>query len=443
MTGGVSIGSEMRGRVLFLSRAFPPAPWVAAVRTGNMALFLQKAGWQVDVVTLDASLLSESSHAGELARVQSAGVRIRPTGYRWALFSGAVRSPGGAARRLAARVAQALVQRLEIDDGFGWIRPAMEACRDLRPGDVSVVMASGSPFFSFGIARRLAARLRCPYVLDYRDLWNLSPHHKPCSLQRPLERRWARDAARLIFVSRGCLEPMARWLGMPGRMCVVSNGYDADEFAGIDAPRAERPVVVYAGRFYPPLRVLTPVLAAMQRLRPGSLCPDLHYYGPHGAMVEGEAGRFGVTERVRVFGQVSRRDVLVAIRRAWAAVVITTIEAEGSVADQGIVTAKVFEPIGLRTPVLLIAPRHSDARVIVEQADAGRSYTGDDTEGIAGFLTRIASGTERFGFAGADRFAWQDIGCGLSDILGEVVLEDRTARQARATAIRVRGGDAT
>lgn len=407
-----------RKRLLFFARPFPPAPWVASVRTFNMAIQLQLAGWQVDVVTLDPSLLPCSGGNRDVERARAAGVKIRYTGYRWALFSGAILSPGAKRWPLISRAAMAAMRILGIDDGFGWVQPALAACQDLQPGDVDVVLASGSPFFSFGIARRAAKRLQCPYVLDYRDLWNLSPHRTPFRPQRLLERRWLKDASKVLFVSRGCLEQMAQWTNVADKACVVTNGFDPADFTGIARSPGDRPTIVYAGRFYPPESTPTPILAALQRLqRERAEGPQFHYFGPHNDLVAAEAERLGVLPAVTLHGMAERPVVLKAIKQACAAVVITTIRATGTLADQGIVTAKLFEPLGLRTPVLLIAPQQSDARMILEDANGGRAFTGDDVDGIAAFLARVCKGQERFSFARVDRYSWGAIGNRLSRTL--------------------------
>ena len=45
---------------------------------------------------------------------------------------------------------------------------------------------------------------------------------------------------------------------------------------------------------------------------------------------------------------------------------ITSVAEEATIEDRGIVTGKVFEPLGLGTPILLIAPPGSDIERIVE-----------------------------------------------------------------------------
>ena len=406
-----------RKRLLFIARPFPPAPRVAAVRTYNVAKYLQLAGWDVEVVTLDAALHPQKGNNNALEQLRAIGVKVRHTANHWPFLAGGIHPSVKDRRPIYSKVAMKVADRVGIDDGIGWVRPALEACRDIEPGDVDVILATGSPFFSFQIAYILSNRLRCPYVLDYRDLWNMHSHSTHFWPQRFLERRWLKNASKLLFISRKCMEVMARWTGFGDKMCVITNGFDSEEFARIEGAPGERSVIVYAGNFFPPHRTPTPILEALQRLQNGPACPIFHYYGMANDLLAAAAERLGVTKSIVLHGMTERTAVLQAIKQANAAVVVTTVDRNGSLDDQGIVTGKLFEPLGLRTPVLLIAPYQNDARKIVEDTDCGRAFTGDDVDGIAAFLMRVCQGQERFSFAGVDRYSWRIIGGQLSETL--------------------------
>src|SRR5262249_7532417 len=149
--------------------------------------------------------------------------------------------------------------------------------------------------------------------------------------------------------------------------------------------------IVYAGDLYPPKRTLTPVLAALRHLKttqPASAPPwRLHYYGRMGDQIRKDAERFGLCDEVILHGSVPRQQALAAVAGAGVAVVVTSISRKGSLEDRGIVTGKLFEALGLGTRTLLIAPDDSDAENILETSNLGCRFSGDDTEGIAAFLS--------------------------------------------------------
>ena len=389
-----------RGKLLFLSYAFPPAQMIASVRTWNMAKYLRRLGWEITVVTPHPSLWKHVGNAKEIeTSLDRDGIRRILTGHRWrCLVPDYLNGWNQNLGWLAGGICRRIAGRLEIDSGIGWVQAAEKACSQLTSRDVDVILASGSPFAAFTLARRLSKKLHRPYVLDYRDPWTGNP-----DVARPATRLTIRreerlltncDAVTIVSNSWGVL--MDRRFGLGSRLHVISNGYDPDELAGVKPHVFGHFAIVYAGTFYPPKRVVSPVMAALRRLEQDERAGDtewyFHYYGGHGKHVMEEAKQCGVTERVIVHGKVERNETLSAIKGAGVAVVITSVVAEGDEEDKGMVTGKIFEAVGLGTPVLLVAPHGSDANTVVETTGLTGSFSGSDIEGMASFLSDAIRG---------------------------------------------------
>ena len=93
---------------------------------------------------------------------------------------------------------------------------------------------------------------------------------------------------------------------------------------------------------------------------------------------------------------------------------------------KGQVPGKLFEAIGLRTPVLLIAAAGSDATEIVEETGMGGAFFGTDIEGIVGFLSNIAR-TEHERTHCTDKYSWPALAAKLDRILREIIAPGQTA----------------
>jgi hypothetical protein len=174
------------------------------------------------------------------------------------------------------------------------------------------------------------------------------------------------------------------------KLHVVTNGYDSEELADIEPYGFGHPAIVYAGTFYPPKRVITPVMAALARLKENAAAAShdwvFHYYGNQESHVLAEAQRFGITNRVITHGWVSRNKVLSAVRGAKVVVVITSVQDDGGMDDSGIMTGKVYDALGLGTPVLFVAPPGSDVEDITHTAGLGQSFSGNNVQDICAFL---------------------------------------------------------
>jgi glycosyltransferase involved in cell wall biosynthesis len=393
-----------------------------------MAVQLARVGWRVTVVTVPEVQVAGLDAAGALeARIEAArwGIERIEATHRlpWLgspCAAGPIRRvPGlaGALRRLA--------RRMGVDSGAGWAGPVRRTCTRFSPGDVDVVLATGSPFASFLAGRDVARRLRCPLVVDYRDAWTGGPHDRrpsPGRAQRA-ERSALAAAALVLCVSPSLAEQIAERPEAAGKVRVLTNGFDPEESVAVSPATYDHAAVVYAGSFVPPVRSSAPFLEALGRaaaLR-GSSQPPLrfHYFGNAGAHVLEEARRAGVAGFVEVHGQRPRPEVLSALKGAALAVVVASVRAGSSLAERGIVTGKLFEAIGLGTPVLLVAPAGSDAAEILARAGGGRSFVGADVEGMARFMADLETAPRPKG--SCEQFGWPALGARLDELLRGVL----------------------
>jgi glycosyltransferase involved in cell wall biosynthesis len=124
-------------------------------------------------------------------------------------------------------------------------------------------------------------------------------------------------------------------------------------------------------------------------------------------------------------GGVSRREALSALRGAAVAVVITSIAEEASLEDRGIVTGKIFEAVGLGTPVLAVAPRGSDIEEILERTRLGQRFAGSEIDQMEEFLVR-AIDLPRLQSSEREVYSWANIARRLDDVLrGASIVETR------------------
>ena len=185
------------------------------------------------------------------------------------------------------KLAGALVRWLGVDRGMGWVRPVLRACAGYRPGDFDVVLASGSPFSSFRAACILGRRLKARVVLDYRDLWNMAPHdsQKWTIGAEMAERRALKHASKVLVVSEAMAACLKNKYGFAEKYAVATNGFDPESFQDIVPARHSQPTVVYAGTFYPPLRIVDPLLDALGLVNQTGRRLRFLYLGPHGEIV--------------------------------------------------------------------------------------------------------------------------------------------------------------
>jgi glycosyltransferase involved in cell wall biosynthesis len=412
---------------LFLAYYFPPVRSIASVRSWNIAKNLSRMGWDVTLVTPDPSLWRDPDKSIDVSALSRAlGIRFVYTGHKWRFLNPdhlrcADKGIGGYAAKLACRVS--LLFRIERE--AGWNRAALKACSQLRSDDFDVILATGSPFWAFWVAEKVARKFQKPFVLDYRDLYTANPHltrNAAFHLARK-EQRHLLKAAAVTVVSDSMRQSMQKRYGVGGKTYVVTNGYDPEELNATSAERFDHFAIVYAGQFYPPISVVTPIMALLARLKAvhGRPMPRwaFHYYGEAKDSVQNEAMRFGVAEHVVIHGLVPRGESLAATRGAGVAVVVISVKSDSTLEERGLITGKIFEPIGLSTPILLIAPPGTDAEAILETAGVGTRDEGGDIDGMTDYVLQLMSGL-RPGKRRPEEYEWGNVAKHLDKVLRSV-----------------------
>jgi glycosyltransferase involved in cell wall biosynthesis len=386
-----------RPRLLFLACFFPPVQASGAVRARNIAKYLARLGWEVTVVTPDPSVWRNVEDPEKVSmELDREGIKRILTGHRWRCLEpdhlrcwnrGMGWVLGGLCRRFAGRFG--------IENGVGWVREAERACSTLTSDRVDVILASGAPFASFTLARHLSAKLGRPYVLDYRDPWVRPDHVKDPAMFVICQREAAlvQSSSGVTAVAKSFFNGRS---GFASKVHVITNGFDPEEMASITAHDFGHFAIVYAGVFQPPQRTITPVMRMLRRFKDEGISRSVqwrfHYYGSQGDYVQEEAKRFCVAEHVVLHGRVARREALSAVKGSAVTIVITSVLEERVANDGWIITGKLFEPLGLGVPTLLIGPSGSDAEDIVETSGLACAVTASNVEGMLSFLKAVLSG---------------------------------------------------
>lgn len=389
-----------RPKLLFLACYFPPVQAIGAVRVGNIERYLARLGWDVTVVTPDPSLWRNVDDIGKvLTELDRGGPNRILTGHRWRfLVHNHLKCWDQNVGWVAGGICRTIARHVGIDRHIGWVKEAERACSNLSRKDVDIILASGSPFVAFRLAKSLSDRLRRPYVLDYRDPWTQSRFvHRPPRLKNVREEAGLlKDCAAVTIVSPSWAEDLDQRYGVGEKVHVLTNGYDPDEMATVRPYDFGHCAFVFTGSFYPPKISLAPFLAALKFLKE-SLNERgnewyFHYYGVQEDYVRQQAAHYGLTDRIMLHGRVPRREALSAVKGANLALGISSIYEQCQLIDKGTIPGKIFEAIGLGTPVLLIGPLGSDASALLTPTGLVKSFTGSDTQGMGSFLKDVVCG---------------------------------------------------
>ena len=413
-----------RMKILIISYFFPPYNVIGAVRLGKTAKYLLRMGHDVRVLAAaeipEPPTLALEIPASRVVYTPWFDVD-RPYKFALGLWHN-VRSRHGARDRagrsgdLAAsgranvrgtdesprRKRRGIGELLRMaytdlfhwpDAALGWRRYATRAGRtmvkDWRP---DVMLASGTPWTSFLIARDLARETGVPWVADLRDPWAGNPDSAESGPRKRLvdryERRVLDSAAYLVTVT----EPLARTLRAryPAKSVgVVLNGFDPEDYrqeqtmtaehaAGrLDASGVRRPAVsgdgvlrvVYTGSMY--RGDMTPLLEAVAMLGEEAQSLRLEIIGSSEQKVRdaycATAARLGSAEQLVWLPAVPHAEAVNTQRNADVLFVLV----QDTPYDAGIYTGKLMEYLGAGRPILIVGTSSGVAADLVRGRGLG------------------------------------------------------------------------
>lgn len=417
-----------RRPVLFICYHFPPDASVGSIRPAKFVKYLTRLGWNPSVVTVRERYLRcrDDTRLADVADLPVIRTRVWPTVLELALVvkrffarvasSGhppACRSAPAAPDRRQGRFSSSIKRYLNSlfelpDKQIGWLVPAAwHACRLVRSEHVRVVVTSSPPwtsalvglFLSYVAPIKLVTDLRDPWVTPYRrDSWFLGLRDVAESrsavgemVLRWLEKKLIERSARIITTTeRHALAIRQAYPGIAdGRVSVIPNGFDAEDFAALPAvPVKRRFTLAYIGTFYldrSPKHVFT---ALSELVREGRLSASKLEVNLVGSVEETGDGSLhelivssGLAHCVHVEGLVSHHQSLL---RMMQADVLLLYQPQPYCSIPG----KAFEYLAAGKRILCLA-RDGATADLIHQTRGGVVVAPDDVAGIKAALRQF------------------------------------------------------
>ena len=387
-------------KLLMIVNEFPPTGQSGVQRALKFLKYACREGWEVHAVVprkpvrreTDHSLLGEIPPQAVIHRVGGLGIKSRNTSRITS-----TRFPETTPKNPLKRAFWSLMKFLNdfvwtTDKQIGWMPFAfLKAAQIIRRQGIRNVYITAYPYSSFmaGVWLKKLFGKRIFWIADYRDAWQYAPlldqYVLPFRLRAiaRLDDRVLRSCDRAVFVTEGMRQqylPQRPWLD--GKLSVITNGYDEDDFEGIEATGFERFTLFYMGRmdrkYGDPLKLLRAVsecgVKDLQFVHNGNIDPALHT-----RIRELGYGFF------RYDGYQSHR---VALGNACGADINVMIRFD----DPGYETThsgKVFELLRAGRPILSVGPKRSVIADWLEELDIGKHAHIDDLESISAALADL------------------------------------------------------
>jgi hypothetical protein len=385
-------------RILLVSPYFPPQQAVASLRAYSFACTWAQQGAAVTVLTT-------AKRANQRAMPMDAvGFSVVEIPYRGWWFVERMRDRHAEAQHVTAEsVTQcpgpSRLTRLRTKRGIfasvrmpdltdAWVTPAVGWVMTQSETWDCVVSTAG-PYTAHLVARQVKRHQRASiWIGDYRDLWTDNHLFRgvfPFTVrERVLERRGLREMDAITTVSQGLAHQLTARTDTP--VHVIHNGYDpppeTDQSRDFDAMKSDAPLrIVYTGTLYTIGQDPSPMLRAITQL---DGCVHLHVAGPDAAAWQQLARQCSASDFLTVHGMVSHAEA-----RRLQVTADALLLCDWGHADQGILTAKVFEYLPAHAPILAVGPHaNSEAADLLRSTGRGM-HLGNEVAQIASALQSL------------------------------------------------------
>ena len=255
-----------------------------------------------------------------------------------------------------------------------------------------LLFATGDPFFPLLVGPFAKRFFELKYIVDFRDPWKLAiPDHRPVGLKgkifQPinniLEPIVVNSASRIIVVSETMAEQYRKAYPKINvkNFVVIPNGYDPDDYDAVPIKQQEIFTVVYAGKFLTGKSFRNPsyFLESLKILKERGLKLKFTYVGEKNPDIEEMVEKIGVVDQFESVGRKSYTETISYMKGAGILLLIGS----GQETEQ---TAKIFDYLGCKRPILALASERGGIADVVKDIDKISLIENKDSNIIANVI---------------------------------------------------------
>ena len=409
-------------KVLIISYHFPPRPTVGGLRPLGLAKYLPEFGWDVTILT------------AKLPDSPSSKFSVVETSYEDRMNFVKKLLGINSEQSLMTQMAQ-LKKKLHIkseksildlllkvvgeitaypDAQKNWKNAAIKAGNELLESEhFDAIISTSSPVTSHIIAKALKEKHKLPWIADLRDLWTQN-HYYPYSRLRKrfeenLELNTLHDIDALVTVSKPAFSKLAI-LHKNKPIFSITNGFDPVEVNDSPIKLTNKFTITYTGNFYPGKQSIEPLLKALKNMEIDDI--EVRLYGAELGWIDEQIKQYELERVVKQYGIVPRDIVLNKQRESQILLLIKWDDPD----EKGTYTAKLFEYLAAKRPILVIGGFPDVVDEVLEETGVG--YKIDTIEKL--YLEYKTTGAVAYNGGDISKYSQRDMAGKFATILDNI-----------------------
>jgi len=380
-------------KILIISYYWPPSGGAGVQRWLKFAKYLPEFGYEPIVLTVDENYASypqkDESLLDEASSIETYKTK---TFELYSLYSSMKKDKqipyGGfsneAEPNLVQKIARAARGNLFIPDPRkGWNKYALAKAKELiKKHNIEVVITTSPPHSTQLIGLELKKSFNSIFwIADLRDPWTdiyFYDKFYPSKIARKIDSDYEKDvinnADKIITVSDSIKQILAKRYNVENKIKVLANGFDETDFGAELFNNIKKNIeIVYTGTLTNdyPLNEIIELAKNNPKLIFRFIGSSPIEFIEH-LKKENLSDRF-IFEKAIPHNEITKKMV-------DAGILLLLIPKVPQ--NEGILTGKLFEYIGSRTPILAIGPTKSDAKKIIEETNSGFFFNYENSNEI-------------------------------------------------------------
>lgn len=378
-------------KLLIVAYYFPPSGGPGVQRVLKNVRYLPEFGWEPIVLTVsngqfparDESLLEQVPETTTVIRT-----KIFEPYDIYRMFTGRKKGEAvdvntikkeGQKTTFKERVAEFIRATFFIPDArVGWLFSARKkALEIIDKYGVEAVYSSSPPYTCSLIARYAQRKRNIPWIAGFRDPWTgfISTPKRwflPASIDRRMEHSVFRGADFVECAWQGIIkDALEKYPDLDrSKFKHVPNGYDSNDFPDAVNAENEKFTITYTGSLYGRRNPDSLFKAIKQLIENNKIKPDdfhLRFVGRFGSEVMEMFEKSGFRESIETVSYVPHHESIRYLMKSDALLLIVDESKE----SEEIVPGKVYEYVGVKRPILAIAPVESAIADLMQETKSG------------------------------------------------------------------------
>jgi glycosyltransferase involved in cell wall biosynthesis len=390
-------------KVLIITYYWPPGSGAGVQRWLKFSKYLPSFGWEPVILTIDPRYAAYPGVDKTLEKDISDDVKVFKTAatdyFRFYRSDKEKIPSAGFATSddsgLLSKIMRFIRGNFFIPDPrMGWNRYAYrKACELIETENINHVITTSPPHSTQLVGIKLKKRYpSLRWIADLRDPWtdiyyySLFYHTSIAkAIDRKYERRVLESADRIITVGKTLRDLFASKLpGIRKKIEIITNGFDEDDFTGINPETPEKFTVTYTGTLsdsYP----LNGFLDAVEGLAKEGNEIRLRFVGK---VSQSQKDLIIAKAGIDSAEFIPHVDHIAAIRYMLETTALLLIIPDHS-SSKCILTGKLFEYIASGKPLICLGPKDGDAAEIIAVTSSGTTIDHNDSASIRQFLKQV------------------------------------------------------